>query len=68
MQAVTISSEFQIVIPLSVRRTMRLVPGQKLQVTVREGRVELLPERDITELRGLLKGCNTAFEREEERI
>jgi hypothetical protein len=47
---------------------MRLIPGQKLQVTMRDGRVELFPDRDIGELRGLLKGRNTTFEREEERV
>lgn len=68
MQAVTISPKYQIVIPLAIRRAMRLTPGQKLQVTIREGRVELLPSRDISELRGLLKGCNTTFEREGDRV
>lgn len=68
MQGVTISPKYQIVIPLSVQRSMRLTPGQKLQVTMREGRVELFLDRKVTELRGLLKGCNTGFEREEQCV
>ena len=64
MQAVTLSPKYQIVIPLAVRRTMRLVPGQKLQVIVRDEKIELLPDRDITELRGLLKERDISFKRE----
>lgn len=68
MHAVTLSPKFQIVIPLPVRRTMGLRPGQKIQVVEYEGRIELIPDRDIAELRGFLKGINTEFEREEDRL
>ena len=47
---------------------MQLRPGQKLQVIEYEGRIELIPETDITELRGFLKGINTEFQREEDRL
>jgi hypothetical protein len=33
-----------------------------------DGRIELIPERDIKELRGFLKGINTEFRREEDRV
>jgi hypothetical protein len=39
-----------------------------MQVVEYEGRIELIPERDITELRGFLKGIHTEFEREADRI
>ncbi len=68
MHAVTLSPKFQVVIPLPVRRTMGLRPGQKIQVIEYEGRIELIPDRDIEELRGFLKGINTEFEREEDRV
>jgi AbrB family looped-hinge helix DNA binding protein len=68
MHSVTLSPKFQVVIPLPVRRTMGLRAGQKLRVMEYEGRIELVPERDITELRGFLKGINTAFEREGDRL
>ena len=68
MHAVTLSPKFQVVIPLPVRRTMGLRAGQKMQVIEYEGRIELIPERDIAELRGFLKGINTEFKREEDRI
>ena len=68
MQTVTVSPKFQVVIPKSVREALQLRPGQKMQVVEYEGRIELIPERDIKELRGFLKGINTKFEREEDRI
>ncbi len=68
MQAVTISPKFQVVIPKPVRSHLNLSPGQKMQVIEYEERVELIPERDITELRGFVKGIDTTFEREDDRI
>ena len=68
MQTVTVSPKYQIVIPKTVRESLRLRPGQKMQVIEYEGRIELVPERDINELRGFLKGINTEFKREEDRV
>ena len=68
MQTVTLSSKYQVVIPKSVRNVLNLRPGQKMQVIEYNGRVEFIPERDIAELRGFLKGINTEFERGKDRI
>ena len=68
MQALAISPKFQVVIPKSVRELLHLVPGQKVQVIPYEGRIEIIPERSITEMRGFLKGIDTTFERESERL
>ncbi len=68
MLTVTVSPKYQVVIPKSVRETMKLRPGQKMQVVEYEGRIELIPERDIKELRGFLKGINTEFKREKDRV
>jgi len=68
MQTVTVSPKYQVVIPKLIRQTLQLRPGQKMQVVEYEGRIELIPERDITELRGFLKGINTEFERDEDRV
>ena len=67
MQTVTVSPKFQVVIPRAVRESLGLRPGQKMQVMEYVGRIEFVPERDITELRGFIKGINTDFEREEDR-
>ncbi|HBH87017.1 MAG TPA: AbrB family transcriptional regulator [Syntrophaceae bacterium] len=68
MQSVTISPKYQVVIPKKVRESLQLRPGQKMQIVAYAGRIELIPERDIKELRGFLKGINTEFKREEDRV
>lgn len=68
MKAVTVSPKFQVVIPRVVREALRLQPGQKLRVVEHEGRIELIPEREIGELKGFLQGINTEFEREGDRV
>jgi AbrB family looped-hinge helix DNA binding protein len=68
MQTVIVSPKFQVVIPKKIREAMRLRPGQKLKVIEYDGRIELIPDRDIAELKGFLKGINTEFEREDDRL
>jgi AbrB family looped-hinge helix DNA binding protein len=68
MQTVTVSPKYQIVIPKNIRETLRLRPGQKMRVIEYEGRIELIPDRDISELKGFLKGINIEFEREADRL
>ena len=68
MQSVTVSPKYQVVIPKTIRETLNIRPGQKMQVIEYAGRIELIPERDIKELRGFLKGINTEFKREEDRV
>lgn len=61
MSTVTISPKYQVVIPKKIRESLRLRPGQKMQKLEYDGRIEMIPERDIAELRGFLKGINTEF-------
>ncbi len=68
MQTVTVSPKFQVVIPKDIREAMRIRPGQKLRIIEYGGRIELIPDRDISELKGFLKGINTEFEREDDRL
>jgi len=68
MQSVTVSPKYQVVIPKQIREALNLRPGQKMQVIEYAGRIELIPERDIKDLRGFLKGINTEFKREDDRL
>jgi AbrB family looped-hinge helix DNA binding protein len=68
MLSVTVSPKYQVVIPKTIRESLKLRPGQKMQITEYAGRIELIPERDIKELRGFLKGINTEFQREKDRV
>ena len=68
MQTVTVSPKYQVVIPKSIRDALKLRPGQKMRVIEYDGRIELIPDRDISELRGFLKGIDTRIEREKDRV
>ena len=68
MSTVTVSPKFQVVIPKEIREHLALKPGQKLHVMAYGGRIELVPVRAAHELRGFLKGMNTKFERETDRL
>ena len=68
MHSVTVSPKYQVVIPKRIRETLKIKPGQKMQVVEYAGRIQMIPERDIKELRGFLKGINTAFNREGDRV
>ena len=68
MQSVKVSPKYQVVIPKTIRETLNIRPGQKMQVMEYAGRIELIPERDIKELRGFVKGINTEFKREKDRV
>jgi AbrB family looped-hinge helix DNA binding protein len=66
MEAVTVSTKFQVVIPLKVRQMLHIKSGQKMQVIAYNNRVVMIPVRPIQESRGTLKGMDTTFEPEEE--
>jgi AbrB family looped-hinge helix DNA binding protein len=68
MQTVTVSPKYQVVIPKTVRKALNIRPGQRMQVVEHEGRIEFIPERNLKELRGFLKGINTEFKREGDRV
>ena len=68
MQTVTVSPKYQVVIPKNIRDALKLRPGQKMRVIEYDGRIELIPDRDISELRGFLKGIDTRIEREKDRV
>jgi AbrB family looped-hinge helix DNA binding protein len=68
METVTVSPKYQVVIPKNVRKALGIHAGQKIQVVVYEGRIELLPVTPIKKLRGFAKGIDTSVEREADRV
>ena len=68
MEAVKISPKYQVVIPKKLRESLNLSPGQKVQMVAFEGRIEMIPVRKISEMKGFLKGIDTTVEREKDRI
>ena len=67
MEQVKVSPKFQVVIPKLVRESLGIRPGQRLQVVSYGDRIELIPLRDIGEMRGFLAGMDPRFEREPDR-
>jgi len=68
MDAVKISPKFQIVIPKRLREALKLLPGQRVQMVVYGDRIEMIPLRKISEMKGFLRGIDTSVEREPDRI
>lgn len=68
MNSVPVSPKYQIVIPKEIRDKYRISPGERLIMIPYEGRIELVPERDMKSMRGFLKGMDTTIERENDRV
>ena len=68
METVTISPKFQIVIPQRIREAMGLRSGEKARMLSFRNRIEVIPVRDIRSLRGYLKGMDTSFVRDGDRV
>jgi len=66
MESVTVSTKYQVVIPLKIRKLLGVKAGQKMHVIAYDNRVVLIPVRPIQEARGSLKGMNTDGFREED--
>lgn len=68
MTTVTVSDKYQVVIPKSVRESLHIKPGQKLDVIVYEGRAEFVPVQNLRAARGFLRGIKTDVPREPDRV
>lgn len=67
MQTVTISPKYQVVIPKEIREALHLLPGEKLQIFHYQNRLELVPVKEIKNMRGFLKGIDTKIMRDKDR-
>jgi len=63
-----LSPKFQVVIPKEIRNNLKLKPGQMMQVVQIGERIEFIPQKSIKDFRGFLKGIDTNFEREGDRL
>ena len=68
MEAVKISPKFQVVIPKKLREALKLIPGQRVQMVVYGERIEMIPLRKLSAMKGFLKGIDTSVEREPDRV
>jgi AbrB family looped-hinge helix DNA binding protein len=70
MQIATISSKFQISIPKKIREQLHIKPGQQFIFILKGDGLELVPKRNIKDVRGILSGANVdnIRDRENDRI
>ncbi|MDI6746902.1 MAG: AbrB/MazE/SpoVT family DNA-binding domain-containing protein [Rhodocyclaceae bacterium] len=67
MNTLTLSPKFQLVIPKHIREAMKLKAGTPMQVVQYGDRIEFIPVRPMQAARGMLKGMDTDFDRENDR-
>jgi AbrB family looped-hinge helix DNA binding protein len=67
MDTFTLSPKFQVVIPKHIREAMNLSAGTPMQVVQYGDRIEFIPVKPMQEARGMFKGMDTDFEREDDR-
>lgn len=68
METVLVSPKFQIVIPRAIRESLKIRPGQKIQIILYSDRIELIPLKPIKKMHGFLKGIDTSIAREPDRV
>ncbi len=68
METVSVSPKFQVVIPKSVRKSLGVKAGMRVQVIAYGDRIELLPIRPVKSMRGYLKGIDTRVKRDKDRV
>ncbi len=68
MISVTVSPKFQVVIPKEVRESMGIISGQKVQIITYRNRIELIPIKPMKEMKGVLRGIDTAVDRDDDRL
>lgn len=68
METVKVSPKYQVVIPRAIRESMGISPGEEFKVLRFDNRIELIPVRELAEMRGFLSGIDTSMEREPDRL
>ena len=66
MEAVTVSTKYQVVIPREVRDQFNVRPGDKLLFIPYKNTLRVIIVPPLAQARGLFKGINTEYIREEE--
>ena len=66
MEATTISSKFQVVIPRIIREQYNLKPGYKVVFIPFENTLRVVFAPPIQQARGMFPGIDTSVERDEE--
>ncbi|RMF90984.1 MAG: AbrB/MazE/SpoVT family DNA-binding domain-containing protein [Methanobacteriota archaeon] len=65
METVKVSPKYQVVIPKSIRKVLKIKPGEQMVIVEKDGIVRLIPIGDIRKTRGLARGLSTKGLRDE---
>ena len=68
MDTTTITQDYRIEIPLQLRESLGIKPGQKVQIIPYGDRIEIIPIRELREMRGYLRGLDSSIERDPDRV
>jgi AbrB family looped-hinge helix DNA binding protein len=64
MTQAILSTKYQLVIPREIRQRLHLHSGQKMMFLVKGDAITLVPERSLSELKGIAKGIRPGSLRE----
>ena len=62
MEATTLSTKYQLVLPKALGESMDFKPGQRFVVRASDHGIELLPCEPVGALRGFLEGADTSLD------
>jgi AbrB family looped-hinge helix DNA binding protein len=68
VNTVTLSKEYQLIIPEEISKSIGLEPGSSFEVLPYNNRIELIPISPIKEVKGIFKGIDTNIERDDDRV
>jgi AbrB family looped-hinge helix DNA binding protein len=66
MENVKVSRKYQVVIPEKLRREAGIKPGDRMVAIVKNGILQYVPVRPLSETKGMLKGLDTKHLRDEQ--
>jgi len=68
MNTVTLSKEYQLVLPKEIREATGIKAGTSFEVIPYNNRIELIPIKPMKNLKGIFKGIDTNIIRDNDRI
>ena len=68
METVTVTNDYQVNIPPSIRKALHIEPGHEIRLLEYGGIVRMIPVMPTEKARGFLKEVDTRIEREPDRI
>jgi AbrB family looped-hinge helix DNA binding protein len=67
-ETIEVSDNYTITIPPSMRESLGIRPGQKLQLLAYKGEIVLMPEVHPRDVRGSMPDLDTSIEHDEDRV